>query len=273
MSVRAAHGSSVSRRAVVASDSVFGTPLALAVGAGMSSNGGFRTSTMQLTGIVRDDSGHPVVGVRISIDGLGGFTTSLESGEFDIAHVPLGDYVIRARRIGFRELVIPVTTDESTSSLELRLTPVPVQLSGVYATTTRTAFEIESGFGERRRRGPGVFFDRAGIEQLRPHTLTDLLRTVSGFRVETRHTRWGYQSTPTMDRAAPSSIGCPVDFYVNGHEYTPTSMGIDNDVPASQIEAVEVYKPSQIPVQFFGKRSRCGAVLIWTRYRAHEIER
>lgn len=50
-------------------------------------------------------------------------------------------------------------------------------------------------------------------------------------------------------------------------------MGIDNDVPSAQIEAIEVYKPSQIPAQFFGKRSRCGAVVIWTRFRAHELER
>jgi hypothetical protein len=118
-----------------------------------------------------------------------------------------------------------------------------------------------------------VFFDRSDIERRRPHKLTDLLRTVAGFRVQTTLTRWGYQSTPTMERVTSGDIGCPVDFYVNGHEYTPTSMGIDADVPAAQIEAIEVYKPSQIPAQFFGRHSRCGAIVIWTRYRAHELER
>lgn len=229
---------------------------------------------LRVCGYVSDSAGVPVFGAHLSVDGTSAATVSAEDGDFDLGVLPPGSYVLRARRIGYHEYVASVEVSESMPALlRLRLAAVPVELAGIQTIATRTAFERATGFGERRRRGAGVFFDRQDIEERRPQNLTDLLRTVSGFRVDTRLTPWGYQSTATLDRAAPSGIGCPVDFYVNGHEYTPTSMGIDNDVPAAQIEAVEIYKPSQIPPQFFGRRSRCGAVVIWTRYRAHEIDR
>ena len=232
-----------------------------------------RVRVASVSGIVVDSAGAPVPGAHVTMSGSSASAVTGEGGRFELTAPIAGEHVLSVRRLGFRaeSRVVAVSAVEP-AEVRLVLAAVPVHLAEVVTLAASSEFELSSGFGERRRRGPGVFFDRSDIERRKPHQLTDLLRSVSGFRVERRLTRWGYQTTAVMDRATSGSVGCPIDYYVNGHEYTPTSMGIDSDVPASQIEAVEVYKPSQTPPQFLGMHSRCGAVVIWTRYRAHELD-
>lgn len=229
--------------------------------------------TASVSGIVVDSAGVPVPGAHVTISGSNASAITGDAGRFELPAQTAGEHILAVRRLGFRAESRPVVVSANTAA-EVRwvLAAVPVHLAEVVTFGSASEFELSSGFGERRRRGPGVFFDRNDIERRKPHLLTDLLRSVSGFRVERRLTRWGYQTTALMERASSGSVGCPIDYYVNGHEYTPTSMGIDSDVPASQIEAIEVYKPSQTPPQFLGMHSRCGAVVIWTRYRAHELD-
>ena len=230
-------------------------------------------ATASVSGIVVDSAGAPLPGAHVTISGSSAAAVTGDGGRFQLAAQGAGDHVLSVRRLGFRaESRAVAVSATGPTEVRLVLAAVPVHLAAVVTLGSPSEFEHSSGFGERRRRGPGAFFDRNDIERRKPHLLTDLLRSVSGFRVERRLTRWGYQTTAMMERASSGSAGCPIDYYVNGHEYTPTSMGIDSDVPASQIEAVEIYKPSQTPPQFLGMHSRCGAVVIWTRYRAHELD-
>lgn len=235
--------------------------------------GGASVALASVSGIVVDSAGAPVPGAHVAISGSNASTITGDGGRFELVAQAAGEHVLSVRRMGFRAESRPVVVSaDAAAEVRWVLAAVPMHLAEVVMFGSASEFELSSGFGERRRRGPGVFFDRSDIERRKPHLLTDLLRSVSGFRVERHLTRWGYQTTAMMERASSGGIGCPIDYYVNGHEYTPTSMGIDSDVPASQIEAVEVYKPSQTPPQFLGMHSRCGAVIIWTRYRAHELD-
>ncbi|HUF65297.1 MAG TPA: carboxypeptidase regulatory-like domain-containing protein [Gemmatimonadaceae bacterium] len=230
-------------------------------------------SAASISGVVIDSSRTPVSGAHVTVTGSNASAITGDNGRFRLDALTSGENVLSIRRLGFRAETRRVTLSADTAAeVTWILAAVPVHLAEVVTLGTTSDFELSTGFGERRRRGPGVFIDRSDIESRRPHNLTDLLRTVSGFRVQRTLTRWGYQTTATLDRVSSGSVGCPIDYYVNGHEYTPTSMGIDSDVPAAQIEAIEVYKPSQTPPQFVGMRSRCGAVVIWTRYRAHELD-
>jgi hypothetical protein len=252
----------------IRSDSPLGLDLSLAPG-----GAGFGSAARgSITGTVRDSEGAPILGVRFTVAGSDVAALSTEAGRFDLGGLAGGEYVVSARRIGYRPESQRVRLgDASGPAVAFVLTPVAVRLSEVVTVAPMSPFELASGFGERRRRGPGVFFDRADLERRRPHNLTDVFRTIPGFHIQPALTRWGSQSTPTMTRANTGSRVCQIDYYVNGHEFSPTSMGIDSDIPPHQIEAIEVYKPSEIPPQFLGKRSRCGVVVIWTRYRAHEL--
>jgi hypothetical protein len=70
-----------------------------------------------------------------------------------------------------------------------------------------------------------------------------------------------------MLRMGRSSMGrdCPPEFWIDG--IRAQFLGVD-DVPVSDIEALEVYRgPSGLPPEFNSRftNSQCGAVIIWTR--------
>ncbi|MBA3578538.1 MAG: carboxypeptidase regulatory-like domain-containing protein [Gemmatimonadaceae bacterium] len=223
-------------------------------------------------GVVRDSGGAPIPSARISV-GEGPAGLSDDAGRFELAVPQAGAVSLVVRRLGYRPRTLQVAAGPSPPVLDLILEPIAAVLRDVTVAARPGAFEMTSGFSERRRRGTGAFFDRAALDRMRPQTLTDVLRSVGGIQVHTVMTRWGHQTTPSSTRASGGAIGCSLDYYVNGHEYTPTSLGIDRDMAPDQIEAIEVYKASEIPPQFLGRRSRCGVVVIWTRYRAHELPR
>lgn len=222
-------------------------------------------------GIVRESGGAAIPGAWISADG-GAPASSDDEGRFELAVAREGMVSLAVRRLGYNPRTLRVAAGPAPGVLELVLEPIAAALPDVTVAARPGAFESASGFGERRRRGTGTFFDRAALERMRPQTLTDVLRSVGGIQVHTTMTRWGHQTTPSSSRATGGAIGCSLDYFVNGHEYTPTSLGIDRDMTPDQIEAIEVYKASEIPPQFLGRRSRCGVVVIWTRYRAHELD-
>jgi hypothetical protein len=65
-----------------------------------------------------------------------------------------------------------------------------------------------------------------------------------------------------------SGLGeCQVQFWLDGVPFQPLHEGrISNEIPPSEIEAVEVYRSNaETPVQFRRQGSGCGTVLIWTR--------
>ena len=222
-------------------------------------------------GVVRDTAGATLAGARLAVNG-GTSTSSDDAGRFEL-NVPRNVHSeLAVRLMGFKPRSVVIGGTPTPGPIDVVLERIAVTLKPVTVATLPDAFESVSGFGERRRRGTGAFFDRADLERLRPQTLTDVLRSVGGIQVHTAMTRWGYQTTPSSTRATGGAIGCSMDYYVNGHQYTPTSMGIDRDMPPSQIEAIEVYKSSETPPQFLGPKSRCGVVVIWTRYRAHELD-
>lgn len=231
-----------------------------------------RVHAATIHGVVRDSEGSPIPGARLSVAG-GPTAASDDEGRFEVILARAGAVNLAIRRLGYRPRTVQVNASAGLPALELVLDPIALVLRDVTVSAPPGAFESTSGFGERRRRGTGTFFDRAALERMRPQKLTDVLRSVGGIQVHTTMTRWGHQTTPSSSRAAGGAFGCSLDYYVNGHEYTPTSMGIDRDMSPDQIEAIEVYKASEIPPQFLGRRSRCGVVVIWTRYRAHELPR
>lgn len=222
-------------------------------------------------GVVRDTSGAALEGARLEVDGAAA-ALSDAGGNFELTVARTGDVEVAVRLMGFKPRHMRLSATAGAETMEVVLEPVAVVLKSVSVAALPAAFESVSGFGERRRRGTGAFFDRADLDRMRPQSLTDVLRSVGGIQVHTTMTRWGYQTTPSSTRATGGAIGCSIDYYVNGHQYTPTSMGIDRDMAPDQIEAIEVYKSSEVPPQFLGPKSRCGVVVIWTRYRAHELD-
>ncbi|MEO7822309.1 MAG: carboxypeptidase regulatory-like domain-containing protein [Gemmatimonadaceae bacterium] len=226
-----------------------------------------------LRGYVYDENGAPVPGVSVRLPGSSYTGLTDEAGRFLIRGVHAGRYSVEARALGFSPLEASVSLQAGdTAKVNFVLNRSVTTLSRVLTIGEPSAFERTSGFGERRGRGNGLFFDRVSIERRGSQRITDLVRGAPGFTLQPVFNRWGQSYDVRMDRVVVAGANaCQIDYYLNGNQYTPSSAGIDHDFPAQQVEAVEVYRPSEVPAQFSGQRSRCGVIVIWTRYHAYDI--
>ena len=57
-------------------------------------------TTGTISGVVSDSSGSPVVGARVSVDGLSLATSSGQTGRYTLSNVPAGTQTVRARLAG-----------------------------------------------------------------------------------------------------------------------------------------------------------------------------
>jgi hypothetical protein len=176
-------------------------------------------------------------------------------------------------------IAMPVVT---VASSNVARRPVP---------RNRAMAEVE----RRRRRGGGAYMSRDQIDRTNAGTLTDLIRSMPSVSVtsdengativELRRTRqFTYEVTTTkVDSTAPKQPlqvepggkltmkHCPAKFYMDG---LPIDGGasVDNQIRPSDIEVLEVYSGSAVPIQIATHDAECGVVLIWTRAFAERVD-
>jgi hypothetical protein len=172
--------------------------------------------------------------------------------------------------LGFSPFALPVEVFGG-ESLNLRVslsrnptvTLTPVEVHADSAGTT----PLIKGFEARRARGGGTYFNRDEIAAMQPRQVTDVLRRVSGLRIDS----FGSGSVVQMGRnqAAMGNRLCPVVFYMNGSPFPLTEQAsINTFVAPEELIAIEVYNgASQIPMQFNSGmyNTRCGVIALWTR--------
>lgn len=216
------------------------------------------TPTASLRGSVRDSSGAPIGFASIFVAGIRGIADS--SGRFHFFNLAPGSTSIFVRRLGFTPQRIAFTLVEGRAdSIHLILTTLPFELAGI--NTEAPTFGRMADFERHRVNGQGIYLDRAELEKRRTPRLSDVLRRVPGVRIVTD------RAGRTLLRMGRSSMGrdCPPEFWIDG--VRAQFLGVD-DVPVSDIEALEVYRgPSGLPPEFNSRftNAQCGAIIIWTR--------
>jgi hypothetical protein len=146
-------------------------------------------------------------------------------------------------------------------------------------------------FDRRRRRGSGTFLTRAQIERSHATRLTDLFRVLPGVSVTTsdngaplvelRGTKRITMDSPAPTRVVRTDSGgappppltpstgemtvkrCPAGFLLDGLPID--GAGLDLGMNAETVEAIEVYPGAQVPIEYAGRHSECGLIMIWTR--------
>lgn len=226
-------------------------------------------------GIVTDAGGDPIESAQVRLVGSGVAVRTPADGTFNFT-LPPGSHVVDIRRLGYApaRLIADVQYDRDLIA-SVRLEMVPQQLASmVIAEEQGTSAGAAPGFAERRRRMNGVFVDRQRIDRARPMQLTDLLRGVPGIRLLPIRAFIGVTYVPQMLRASSLGARCPMSYYVDGMEFEPYEQDINADIRPAEIEAIEVYQPSQVPAQFSSSRSaQCGVMVIWTRQEAGKAVR
>ena len=231
--------------------------------------------------VVADSGGALVAGAEVAIVALGRSARSDPLGHFRLDAVPAGPHTVSVRRIGFRQLELPVALGAG-DTLE-----VEIALSATVQTLTPVAVAGEAStgiveFDRRRASGFGAFVTRAELEEREHSRLSDVLRTkMPGVRfvslVSGGYALASGRSSGSLDPSRPRE--CYMSIYLDGiriyspGEEDPTAhpddrgKGPDVDRYAVHgIEAVEVYRgPAETPPEFLGSNAACGTIVIWTR--------
>lgn len=175
-----------------------------------------------------------------------------QNGAFIIERVPLGNYSIQARAIGFMPYTITVTVDDTEAlSVNFKLSPEPHSLDEVVVTGKSEATKIkESGFN--------VNVIQAKNFSNRTSDLNQVLATTTGVRIR-----------------EDGGLGSGFNFSLNGFSGNQVRFFLDgvpmdnfgssltlNNIPINLAERIEIYK-GVVPV-WLGSDALGGAINIVT---------
>jgi hypothetical protein len=188
---------------------------------------------------------------------------TLDDGTFVLPVPAAGTYRVAAARMGFESLLSGDLVIQRLDSLDLvfRMVSTAVALDPVEATTSRYRSARLAGFYERSaKRRQGHFLMRDVIEQARSSRTSDLLRRVPGL---------SFRATRRGGYAIRARGGCEPQVYLDGMDVSMFGnvTSVDDLVRPEDLEGVEVYGSSNVPVEFIRNSpgNPCGAVMLWTR--------
>jgi len=211
--------------------------------------------------VVDHATGEALYGAAVSLASGPGGTPGLgtrvtgEDGRFLFRPVPPGTYNLTVTLLGYRTLREPMPVEGQTDlQVVLKLAVSPVEMDPIEVVGERQLRGPMADFERRRQRGIGTYITREEIEARNPYVLTDLLRMVPGLRV--------VPGGPFGEQAIRLRGNCQPEIIVDGVR-TTIGNDIDHVLPPMDVEAVEVYRGAELPVQF-GNNS-CGAIVVWTR--------
>jgi len=169
----------------------------------------------------------------------------------------------------------------------------PAKIEAPVANVASPRSQMLRDFDRRRRRGSGTFLTRAQIEKSHATRLTDLLRILPGvsvgpddngvLTVELRRSKSltlsdglpAPSSRPDSGASRPPAASsmttgqmslkrCPAAFLLDGMPIDGGA-GVDAQLRPEDIEGIEVYPGTQVPIEYGSRHSECGVVMIWTR--------
>jgi hypothetical protein len=183
------------------------------------------------------------------------FRLTSERGLFHFGSIKAQRYEVEVTFLGYKPVEVQVRAgDGDDTRIDVGMVPTVVELEPMVVTATRRSLLHRVGFHDRRRFGLGQFVTREDIEGRNLFQVSDLFRTMAGFRVAS-----GSHGTHSQILGRGN---CPPALYVDGIR-TVEGGGIDEVLRPEHLEGLEVYHQAQAPAQYRG--SRCGVVLAWTR--------
>jgi hypothetical protein len=193
---------------------------------------------------------------------VGPTAKTASDGSFSIRAPAAGTYRLRANVAGYITATTPAIDLVSGDELNItwRLLAGALQLRPIaIISNDRPNSSKLSGFEQRMKtHGFGYFITRDKIEQMRPFSVTDLLRTVPGLQV--------IPSMRAFGNVVRTIEGCTPAVYLDGSRFPLMGESIDDIVNPMALEGIEVYTHAvEVPPEFQGPFANCGVIALWTR--------
>lgn len=216
----------------------------------------------ELVGIVKDPAGVGIEGATVEIRGTA--TGTNEKGTFQLWTSDIDTVTISIRRLGYLPISAQLAARRGqwdTVVVEMERTSQRLSAVTVTGGVTRRALGIRD-FEARRALGNGIFVTREEITARNTTRLSDVLQNKRGIRVV--RLRNGVSGV-RFASYAHARANCAPNVWVDGQ--WARDLEVD-DLPATDVEAVEVYETSaSVPFEFTpqGSAIPCGTIVIWTR--------
>lgn len=243
-----------------------------------------------LRGVVyRDSLKTPVADALVRIPEINRETRANVAGEFRLAAIPAGTWIVTIRRPGLQPVSDSVVVREGRETRRtFVLDQLPQTLDSVIARADRRGLTASMRQLEARRAsGMGRFLLSEQLRKMENRSLPSVIAAFSGAR-QVHYRGFTFLSTSrgmevkglgvvdqwpraiVGDRQSPR--GCWVQVYVDGLRMYSVNEG--GDVPdlrmwqVMQLEAVEYYRgPAETPQELNALGSPCGTLVLWTRQK------
>lgn len=237
-------------------------------------------------GLVTDTTLAPLAEAEVTV-----LRTSLKvrtgtNGRFRITHLPVGQYLIIVRRMGYHPAseIVEVPANDTLRSA-YALTRAPQGLDTVHVVTERRSFRMME-FEDRRKLGEGQFLTQKQIDKHNSVDVSDLLRFFfMGLKIKegaggvgsggqtqeyvTSSRGWGGVTTLGNPNDPKSQVIVPTDCYMQiivDDVIMPTPLDLALLPSPREVAGIELYTgPATLPVRYNGLDARCGLIMIWTR--------
>ncbi len=218
--------------------------------------------------VVDQDSGDPVAGVEVEVEGLDARSVTNGRGVFQIPDVPWGTHTLVLQHPFYGEQTQSVrVVGGRAHDLRVYLTPKPVEMPPILVRVKPRSWYREMQELEHRiNLGLGHIMTRSEIENKQPQHLADVLRDIPGVEVEQRGSSISGQFLVQM-RNAQNMAGqpCPPAIWIDGVKWR-YSNDLFTNILGIELDVVEVYRgPAEVPGEFLDSSAQCGAVIVWTR--------
>ncbi len=253
-------------------------------------------AAQSIRGKLRDaDTREPIVTGEVALLwGESGYravanSTTDSAGNFLVKGKQPGWYRLRARRIGYEEVISPPITVTPGDAMEVELVmsasavplaPLTILARAAPAGNLRLAM---AGFYERRKTwgreglGMGYFLDGADLNRHNYERISHVLQEIPGVHVTgcggrelcitmRTVTRLIQAQTEASVLARGLASGeCTPSFYIDGQYFDLHGESIDHWITGWSLAAVEVYPSINRPPRFANMvEEPCGAIVLWT---------
>jgi hypothetical protein len=224
-----------------------------------------------IDGVVADSALRPIAFADVTVLRTDIRLQTNALGQFRFVDVPVGQYLLIIRRLGYRPASVIVGVNaRDTLRLSFTLEPAVQALESVVVSEAPVSVRMLE-FEYRRKNLQGFFLTQQQIEQRNLPVAADYLRYAPSVTLTPSNNASGNPQLVAISKREGGSVfgeganACAMAVVIDGIPMPPR-FPLELLPTPKEIAGIEIYSgPATTPAQFSGLDRRCGVIAVWTR--------